>query len=242
MAPALAGRFCLAATALLALAAGCAASESGGAGGTTAASALKSCGPEGLIDDGEDSNNKIAGVAGRGGYWYTFVDKIGTTTSPSGTFKMEPGGANNSKFAARFKGKIGAADQPPNYLFAGMGLNFVDPKNQYDASKYKGIGFWAKKGGGATGKVRMKVPDVNSDPAGKVCTDGCFNDFGADLDLTDQWTHYAFSWSDLHQLPGWGSPSPDAITPQKLYGIQFQVNQPSADYDVWIDDLEFLCQ
>jgi hypothetical protein len=40
---------------------------------------------------------------------------------------------------------------------------------------------------------------------------------------------------------GWGSPSPPAITESKLYGIQFQVNEPAADYDIWVDDLEFLC-
>jgi endoglucanase len=242
MLPALAARLCLAATASLALAAGCAATDSGGGGASAPTSALKSCGPDGLIDDGEDNNNKSAAAGGRGGYWYTFVDKIGTTAEPKGTFKMTEGGHNNSKYAMHYKGHIGAEDKPPNYLFAGMGLNFVDPKNQYDASKYKGIAFWAKKGPGSTGKVRMKVPDINTDHDGKVCTDSCYNDFGADLGLTDQWTRYAFAWSDLKQLPGWGDPTPDNITPQKLYGIQFQVNDPGADYDVWVDDLEFLCQ
>jgi hypothetical protein len=228
---------------VLAMSAGCGGTEAGGGGASSASTAaLKSCGPEGLIDDGEDGNNKIAGVGGRGGYWYTFVDKIGSTTAPSGTFKMAEGGANNSKSAARYKGKIGPSDQPPNYLYAGLGLNFVDPKNQYDASKYKGVSFWAKKGPGSTGKVRLKIADVNTDPAGKVCTDGCFNDFGSDLDLADTWTKYSFSWADLHQLSGWGSPTPDAITQSKIYGIQFQVNAPGADYDIWVDDLEFLCQ
>ena len=28
---------------------------------------------------------------------------------------------------------------------AGVGLNFTEPKGQYDASAYKGISFWAKK-------------------------------------------------------------------------------------------------
>ena len=71
-----------------------------------------------------------------------------------------------------------------------MGMNFIDPKGQYDASKYAGIPFWAKKGPDSTGKVRLKVPDVNTDPDGGVCTE-CFNDFGADIVLTNDWKLYA---------------------------------------------------
>ena len=81
----------------------------------------------------------------RGGYWYTFRDKKGTTIEPvagedGGTFAMSEGG-HGSQFAARFHGKIGTGAP----LFGGMGMNFVDPKATYDASKYAGISFWAKK-------------------------------------------------------------------------------------------------
>jgi endoglucanase len=229
--------------ALLAMSAGCEEGPGAGAVASQAPSTLKSCGPEGAIDDGEDNNNRIAALSGRGGYWYTYTDKLGSTILPAagGTFTMSPGGANGSKYAANMKGKIAGADQPPLYLSVGMGLGFTDPRNTYDASKYKGIAFWAKKGPGSTGKVRLKVPDVNTDPQGKVCTEACFNDFGADLELTDAWTRYTFAWTDLHQLSGWGSPNPPAITEQKLYGIQFQVNDPAANYDIWVDDLEFVC-
>ncbi len=225
------------------MSAGCDAGPAGPGAVSQAAATLKSCGPEGLIDDAEDNNNRVAVVSGRGGYWYTYTDKLGSTIVPAagGTFSMSAGGANGSKYAANMKGKIAGSDQPPLYLSVGMGLGFTDPRNAFDASKYKGIAFWAKKGPGSTGKVRLKVPDVNTDPQGKVCTDACFNDFGADLNLSDTWTRYTFAWSDLSQLQGWGSPSPPAITEAKLYGIQFQVNDPAADYDIWVDDLEFLC-
>ncbi|HEY7372361.1 MAG TPA: hypothetical protein VIF57_09400, partial [Polyangia bacterium] len=33
---------------------------------------LKECGPEALIDDGEDGNNQNLPNDNRGGYWYTF--------------------------------------------------------------------------------------------------------------------------------------------------------------------------
>jgi endoglucanase len=195
----------------------------------------KKCGPDGVMDDGEDNNNQASVQKGRSGYWYTFLDKVGSTISPEGggTFAMAQGGANGSAYSARMTGKVGTGE----VVYAGMGLNFVDPKNQYDASAYKGISFWAKRGAG-TGKVRLKVPDANTDQDGKVCTE-CFNDFGTDLELTETWTQYVIPFSQMKQLSGWGAPHPPAIDTKKLYGVQFQVNQPGASFDVWVDDLQF---
>ena len=86
-----------------------------------------------MIDDGEDGNNQNMPEGNRGGYWYTFRDKKGTTIEPvagedGGTFAMSEGG-KSSQFAARFHGKIGTGAP----LFGGMGMNFVDPKATYDA-------------------------------------------------------------------------------------------------------------
>jgi endoglucanase len=198
----------------------------------------KKCPPEAVIDDGEDNNHQVALNKGRSGYWYTFVDKAGSTVQPTageqgGTFNMTPGGANGSAQAANMKGTVGTG----NIVYAGMGFNFTDPKGQYDASMYKAIAFWAKKGEG-TGKVRLKVPDINTDPEGKVCGE-CFNDFGTDIELSDQWTRYIIPFSTMKQLGGWGSPHPPSIDATKLYGAQFQVNTPGQKYDIWIDDVEF---
>lgn len=195
------------------------------------------CSGDGVIDDGEDGNNQILPAKGRGGYWYTFVDTSGSTVSPAaGQFAMAEGGGS-STYAARMTGKVGTAQ----VVFAGMGLNFTEPKAPYDASAYKGVSFKAKKGRGAA-KVRLKVPDGDTDPDGKVCSE-CFNDFGADIELTDTWSTYVFPFASMRQLPGWGSPHPGAIEPEKLYGIQFQVNSPGAAFDIWVDDLRFTgCQ
>ena len=125
-------------------------------------------------------------------------------------------------------------------VFSGLGMNFIDPKGAYDASKYSGISFWAKRGDNSTGKVRLKVPDVNTDPDGAVCTE-CFNDFGADMSFTPEWKQYVFPFKKMKQLAGWGNPLKKQITPSKIYGIQFQVNVPSANYDIYVDDLKFTC-
>lgn len=225
---------------------GSAASIGGGrsaAAGPGATSAFKDCGPEGMMDDGEDGNNQNLPAGNRGGYWYTFADKVGTTITPmagelGGTFAMAEGGANGSHYGANMKGKVAAGG---SIVFAGMGMNFVDPKGQYDASKYAGIAFYAKRSADSTGKVRLKVPDVSTDPDGAVCSE-CFNDFGADINLTTEWKKYVFPFKSMRQMPDWGAPRKPHIDPSKLYGIQFQVNVHGANYDIWVDDLQFLCQ
>lgn len=202
----------------------------------------RACPPaEGMISDGENQN-QVTVIKGRGGYWYTFLDKSGSSISPTpgeqgGTFAMTPGGANGSPNAARMHGQIGGGD----VVYAGMGLNFVDPKGQYDASAYQGITFWAKKAAGS-GNMRVKVPDVNTDPDGKVCSE-CFNDFGMDLVLTDQWQQYTLPFASMKQVKGWGNPIKSNIEPKTLYGIQFQVNEKNTPFDIWVDDIQFTgCQ
>jgi endoglucanase len=207
----------------------------GGAGET-----LASCGADGLIDDCEDNNNQSKVVEGRGGYWYTFADEVGTTVVPEagakgGTFTMSPGGVNGSKYAANVRGQVGHGQ----VVFGAMGVNLVDPKNPYDASQYKGVAFWAKKGPGSYGKVRFKVPDISTDGDGGICTD-CFNDFGAEITLSESWQHFVFTWRKLRQLPDWGAPKPKAIKPDKLFGLQWQINKPGAVIDMWVDDVEFV--
>src|ERR1700690_2547593 len=58
---------------------------------------LKDCGPNAMIDDGEDGNNQNLPLDNRGGYWYTFKDKGTTPVDPQageegGTFAMSEGG------------------------------------------------------------------------------------------------------------------------------------------------------
>ncbi len=216
---------------------GCIPDDAPATGAAVANSAdAKKCPPDGVIDDAEDNNNQIAPNKGRGGYWYTFLDKEGTTISPAGgvTFTMEKGGANGSAYAARASGKIGNGKT----VYAGPGFNFLDPKGPYDASAYKGISFWAKVGPGSVTKVRLKLPSADTDPEGKICTE-CFNDFGVDLELTTTWTKYTVAFAGATQLTGWGAPHPAKLDTKKLYGVQWQVNSPGAAYDVWIDEIEF---
>jgi len=209
-------------------------------GGTPAgASSVKAvnageCTKSALIDDAEDNNNQGAQADKRGGYWYTYSDKLGTTIAPTGNFAMSEGGAEKSKFAARMNGKVGSGD----VLYAGMGLSLTDPKGPYDASCCKGVSFWAKKAGAGTGNVRFKIGDVNTSPEGGVCKQ-CYNDFGADLALTAEWKKYEIPFADMKQESGWGDQQ-SAIDAGRIYQLQWQVKEAGAEYDVWVDDVQFM--
>lgn len=200
---------------------------------------LGGCTREAVVEDAEDNDHRTLPHQDRGGYMYTFVDEAGSSVEPTagrlgGTFAQAEGGANGSMYAAHFHGRLSGG----SVVFAGYGLNFVDPKGPYDASAYDGVAFFARRGSDSTTSLRLKVPDANTDPDGGVCSE-CFNDFGADIELQPEWTQYVFSFQQMSQMTGWGEPRPGSIDASKLYGLQFQVTSPGASFDVWVDDISF---
>jgi hypothetical protein len=184
-----------------------------------------------LIEDLEDGDVKAAALDGRGGYWFTYKDSAGSTIAPEGQFKTASGGANGSKSSAQITGKTAAGGT----VYVGMGFSLADPAAPYDLSKAKGFCFSAK----GKGSARVKLPDVNTIPEGGVCK-SCYNDFGADFTLTDDWKEHCFEFSALKQQSGWGEPKP-APAIDRVYQIQWQVSAPGADYDLWIDDVKLKC-
>lgn len=197
------------------------------------------CTREAVVEDAEDNDHRTLTHQQRGGYMYTFLDEAGSTIEPvagrlGGTFSQAEGGANGSLYAAHFHGRLSGGST----VYAGYGLNFVDPKGPYDASAYEGLAFFARRGSDSTSSMRLKVPDANTDPEGGVCSE-CFNDFGADIELQEEWTQYVFSFEQLSQMSGWGQPRPGSIDPSQVFGLQFQVSSPGSSFDVWVDDISF---
>jgi endoglucanase len=183
------------------------------------------------LDDGEDNDNQIKKLGGRDGYWFSFADTWGTTIEPKGQFSFAPGGANGTKLAAHIKGRTASSGES---IYAGMGFAFTNPKTPYNAGEAKGIRFWAK----GPGRIRFKTPDVNTAPEGDRCTD-CYNDFGVDIVLQNEWMRYTVPFDKLAQQPGWGDRAPE-VSKDKLFAIQWQFSKPGTDYDIWIDEIEFV--
>jgi endoglucanase len=202
---------------------------------------LKECGPDGVIDDFEDNNNQISVIGDRGGYWYTYADKDGSTVWPEqgdngGTFTVVEGG-HDSKYAVNVKGRLAGKAN----TYAAMGLNFLDPKQPYDASHYEGITFFAKRGAGSTSKMWVKLPDGNTDPDGAICS-ACFNDYSVTVTLGEQWQRVVIPFRDLRQEPDWGAPRKPHVDASKLYAIHFESKSSGAEFDFWVDDIAFVCK
>jgi endoglucanase len=190
--------------------------------------------PQGLIDDAEDGDSQINKTEGRDGYWFTFADTEGSTVEPKGDFVMAEGGPPGSTRAARVTGRVAASGKS---LYVGLGFALRSPKSPYDASKYQGISFWAK----GPGRIRYKAPDINTAPEGDRCDD-CYNDFGVDLVLQDEWIRYTVPFDRMSQQPGWGDPAP-TVASDALFAIQWQYSTPDTEFGIWIDNVEFVgCQ
>ncbi len=191
---------------------------------------------DGLVDDLEDGNNRIAELAGRGGFWWDAKDDKGSTIEPSGGAAMfVEGGANGSKNAVHVSGQTVTGDKAWGAV---VGLRLAEHP-LYDASKYAGLSFLAKVGDKSESQVRLKVSDVNTHPDGMVCKEACYNDFGKDFSFSHDWQEYQVSFAEMKQQDGWGDPRPPAITPSKLVQIAWHLTTPGASFDLYLDDVRF---
>jgi CubicO group peptidase (beta-lactamase class C family) len=185
-----------------------------------------------LFDDLEGSRNQPASPAPPGGAWHSFKDQSGTTLSPKGPFAPSLGGANGSKHAAHIHGRAANAER----TWAGFAVKLAEPVAPVDVSSWKGLCFKAR----GTGRARLSLPDVSTDPAGNVCK-WCHNGFGADFSLTADWREHCFAFDALTQQCCWGEPHP-ALTTQKVFAFVWTLHTPGAEYDLWVDDIRLSCE
>jgi hypothetical protein len=193
---------------------------------------VPACGAVGLIEDGEDGDNRILQRDGRGGYWFTFQDSSGSKIEPAGQFKMGAPGRDSAR-AARMRGHMASSGSS---IYAGMGFQLSDPAGAYDASPYTGVTFWAK----GPGRVRFEMPDVNTAPGGGRCKD-CYNDNGVVIALESEWRKYTIRFDWLEQRPGWGDPAP-GLTKSEVYAMEWEFGGAGRDFDISIDDIAFVCE
>jgi hypothetical protein len=197
---------------------------------------VDTCEDKALIDDAEDGDDQILLREGRGGYFYTFADKAGSTVLPGeNAFAPEAGGPGGSTHAIHVTGRLARSGE----VYVGTGFDFKQASDPYDASRFTGLSFAARVKTGSEPHVRLLIADVNTDPKGKICK-ACDNDFGVAFKPADQWARYEVAFSELKQEVGWGSPRPPAVDPSKLMGVKWQVSVPDANVDLWLDDIGFM--
>jgi endoglucanase len=216
---------------------GVSAKPTAGPGGTAPVKRCRATRPadDGALDDFEDGNTQLTKSSGRDGYWFSAKDPKGSTIEMQ---TQEPG-AGGSELAMHMSGTTAEGTAEGGSWGVQLGANFINEQGSlYDASKYAGFSFKAKVAPGSSKKVRFKIGDVNTHKDAGICTT-CWNHFGKDLVLSEEWKEYKVMFSTADQEPGWGSPRPASVTPAKLIGINWSVG-PNQAYDMWFDDLTFL--
>jgi hypothetical protein len=101
-----------------------------------------------------------------------------------------------------------------------------------------GVRFKARVEPGSTKRVRFKVGDVNTHQDAAVC-DECWNHFGKDLTLAENWMEYTLFFKELTQGAGWGKPRPPAVTAAQIYSMDISIDK-GQQYDLWLDEFEFI--
>lgn len=202
-----------------------------------------------IISTFEDGTGNVNQVAGRGGGFYMYNDGTGMQTPPTGMLPPAMSVSRcGSTYALCMSGK--------NFMTwgAGMGTDFaplgppgadgMGTKVTYDASKYKGVAFWAKSNTAMTTPVRVSFKDKDTAPEGGMCdksmssgAEACNDDFGKAVMFTSTWQPFTITFAELRQ-GAWGKAFP-AFLAQSVYSIQFQVSQ-GLDFDVCVDDLVFI--
>ncbi len=212
-------------------------SGTGGALGTGGNTCPGLASNEELIDDLNDGDRFIPAVNGRAGAWSDSHDG-----SPNATMYPDP----NTGFAPTDTGdpcrKYAAYVAGAGYVLWGADFWF-GLGSPYDASKYKGISFWAKIDAGTSSVVRVAFPDKDTQPDANMCQTGissgptaCFDHYGYRMTLDSTWTKYTVMFSQLGQ-EGWGHAG-TAFDPTSLYEVLFQI-PVGANFGVWIDDVAF---
>jgi endoglucanase len=201
------------------------------------------CKSASLIDDAEDGDAQILQREGRAGFWYTAIDRQGSSIWPGSTahehqFEMSRGGSGRSRWGVRITGRLASSDDPGTWVGAIVGFNLPKERGPYDATSYDGVSFWARADAGDI-RLRVKIPDGNSAPDHGVCTE-CYNDFGHTVTVTSEFREYHLRFSDLRQEVGWGDPRPPRVDPSSIYGILFATVGQGRPFDVTLDDVAFL--
>jgi len=185
---------------------------------------------DGLVDDGEDGDFKIASLGGRCGGWMVGKDDKSSIEPKDHKVIMTQGGPDKSKMAVHVKGTTAKSDTSCAATFLILACG-----DMYDATKYAGLSFWAKSGSKAPAKVRFVVTDGQTDPKGKI-DNLCSSHFGKNLEIATEWKKYTVAFADLTQ--GAGEPRYPGVDPHRLFSLGWAVGE-GQDFDLWVDEVRF---
>lgn len=181
------------------------------------------------LDDFEDGDVS-ASLPGLGtSNWHSYHDRHGSTLLPEGDLVATR--SDDSKYAAHISGTLAAK----RFTWGGVALQPSDRGSPFDLSPWRQVCFRVR----GSGEMRFDVADVNTTPEGGVCR-RCYDNFGANLTLSEGWTEHCVPFDSLSQL-GWGVPQGE-LTPSKVVELRWSMQTPNSAYDLWLDDVRLLCR
>jgi len=117
------------------------------------------------------TDNGLSPVDGRQGGFYVYGDSSGTFDPPNVDGQSYPIDSDNGNPTCSGPGSFHTKATGFSQWGAALGADFVPKvvsdagsfKGTYDASKYKGVSFWAKAAAPISGTVQVSFPDVWTD-------------------------------------------------------------------------------
>jgi hypothetical protein len=219
-------------------------------------------------------DNGIAAVDGRQGGFYVYGDSKGTFDPPKKDTESYPTDPSSGNTACSGPGAFHMKATGFAEWGAAMGTDFMpkqgDAKGYYDASKYKGVSFWAKASAPLTG-VQVSFPDIYTDGGADPTTvdssaSKCAYVAGSTINcspylvkfgsgayatskIDTEWKRFDVLFADTKQDEyNIGAKAPDDVLAVKyLTAMAIQVNaiyvngSPTPnDFELWVDDVNFI--
>ncbi|MGC4093719.1 MAG: cellulase family glycosylhydrolase [Polyangiaceae bacterium] len=224
-----------------------------------------------VISDFENNSMAQYVQEGRGASaepWYAYaVDDVNSATNEVTTPSIvnPKNAANNFKIETTEHGPcsskaalhVSSPGKAGDGSYAGFGIDFMArtsarKKQSYDASKYTGVGFWAKCKNDLQ-FAYFKAPDAVQDadmatPSCSYSSSPTCNQYGIKNSIiTKEWTYYKLYFSEALQDPN-GKSFGSGVDKSKLTAFQIHVNpfRPRSGaatanaFDCYIDDVHFL--
>jgi len=222
--------------------------QSGGALTTCPVPPAAGTATELLIDDLEDGDNGVSKVGGRSGYWYTYLDALGSTIvpkpDPAGASPLVPGSTmcHGGMKCVLISGTTAMADETEmKYPYAGVGFDFSNAKKPcvYNGGAYTGIKFWAR--GDVPITIKLNTAATATPDGGGTCSgDGCnggYSPMGADVVLTPEWQEITIPFATAAG-PAWAIASTVPLAKASLLSLQVQI-PAGQTYSIALDDFTF---
>ena len=200
-----------------------------------------------VLDDLEDGDYSIVQASNRNGSWWLSMDEAGMgTVVPTGNTFLTPerilGGRCGSQYAVRITGEW-QGEWGPNISLSFRYDSVLADIGGIDATRFRGVAFWARVGEQHRSSVRVQVQDGNTYPSGGVCTpDGvdlsqCYNAYGTQLvPLAAEWRYYQIPFTGLGQQD-FGVRT-DALALDNVFALEWILTTNTV-FDLWIDDVSF---